>query len=358
MKANWLGVLGLVFFVLALADTNYAASAKPALDIVYSARYYKPGVHSSHYKIWRTDSVGSRRFQVTTGNAEDHSPIWLTDGKILFAREAAKRRTLCVVSENGGHVTELATLPDGYKFIESVAPNRRMVVYLALDSDWKLVLFDVKTRQERPLGIGFETAWSQDSRRLYITTWDHSATAAYIFDVATSDRVPLTGDFGAATWLNDNTLVAELFAQDKEQARLIILRADGTKDREVLLPFSWDDEDEEVSPFADNLFAIQGVDNAILYGRHAGSSAGAAQRFYRVSFNGEQPTVVARGRNLSLSSDDWSFVTGDGRSLAPLDRKRNVWVSPLSVVSLKNGRVHTIVRGLVDVGGFDWRPRR
>ena len=134
----------------------------------------------------------------------------------------------------------------------------------------------------------------------------------------------------------------------------MILRADGTKEREVPLPFSWDDD---LSPFADHLFAIPGDPGAVLYGRHAGdSTAGAAQMFYRVSLQGDRPAVVANGRDLAWSPDHKFFATGDGRRLARLDRKRRVWVSPLSVAALDNGKARRLVRGLVSVGEFDWRP--
>ncbi|HAR95880.1 MAG TPA: hypothetical protein DCR97_07960 [Deltaproteobacteria bacterium] len=135
------------------------------------------------------------------------------------------------------------------------------------------------------------------------------------------------------------------------------MRADGRRDHETPLRFAWDDRDEEVSPFADSLFALPGVDDAIIYGRHAGNStAGDAQRFYRVGLKGGDPTVVVRGRDLVWSADHRSFLTGDGRRLARLDRKRMMWVSPLSLVSLRSGKARPLVRGIVSVGGFDWRP--
>ncbi len=349
-----LGIFGLFFFGLALGNTAGAASSRPTADIVYSARYYKPGTRPSHYKIWRINSAGSGRVQVTSGGSDDHSPIWLADGKtILFVREVGKTRTLCTVSERGGPVTQLVVLPDGYTFIESVVPNRRSVVYLVHDPEWKLVLFDVATRQERVLAAGNTTAWSPDSHQFYISMWGESRPSAQILDLATSSQLPLADDLGAAVWLDDNTLVAEAFAQNPGQARLVILRADGTKEREVPLPFTWDDD---LSPFADNLFAIPGDPDSVLYGRHAGdSTAGPAQMFYRVSLTGDPPTVVAKGRDLAWSADHRLFATGDGRQLAPLDRKRGVWVSPLSVVSLANGQTRTLVQGLVSVEEFDWR---
>lgn len=47
---------------------------------------------------------------------------------------------------------------------------------------------------------------------------------------------------------------------------MVVLHADGTKEDEVLLPFSWDDENDDRSLFADNLFRIPGDPDAILYG--------------------------------------------------------------------------------------------
>ena len=332
-----------------------AASARLPADIVYSARYYKPGALPSHYKIWRTDATGSRRVQVTSGKTDDHSPIWLADEKtILFVRETATSRTLCTVSEHGGPVTELVTLPSDFIFIESAAPNRGVVTYLTRNS---LVFFDVATRKERAFKGGHQTAWSPDSRRVYITSWEKSDSSAHILDLVTGTLLPLKGDFRAAAFLDDQTVVAELFAVDEQPARLAIVGSDGRPERVVSLPFTWDDEDEEDSPFADNLFPIPGVNDAVLYGRHTGNStAGEVHRLYRVGLKTGETSVVASGRDLSWSADRQFFITGDGRGLARLDSKRRVWVSPLSVVSFQTGKVRPLVKGLVSVGGFDWRP--
>jgi hypothetical protein len=348
------GIYGLLLFWFSLGEIVAATSVNQTADIVYSARYYKRGTQPSHYKIWLTDTGGLRHVQVTSGNSEDHSPIWMEDRKnILFVRETGKTRSLCTVNEQGGPVTELARLPPGYLFIESVSPNRRMLVYLVHDASSKLILFDIAARQERCLGLGSQTAWSLDSRHLYVTRWEDSESSAHILDVVSSERVPLKGDIRSAAFLDNETLAAELFAKQGQSARLAVFHIDGTRQHEVPLSFTWKDD---LSPFADNMFAIPGDTNNIYYGRHAGNStAGPAQEFYLMNLKGGVPIVVATGRDLVWAPDHRSFITGDGRSLDRLDRKRNVWVSPLLVVSLPNGEVLPIVRGLVSVGGFDWR---
>ncbi|MBI5558530.1 MAG: PD40 domain-containing protein [Deltaproteobacteria bacterium] len=298
--------------------------------------------------------------QLTADSSNDHSPVWLADGKtILFVRESANSRTLCTVGEHGGPVSELAILPDGFIHIECVAPNRRSLVYLVRDPEWKLILFEIAAKQQRDLGIGSATAWSPDSQRLYVSMWGESEQSARILNLATGSQLPLTGDLRAAAWLDDNTLVADKFTKvGSEQARLVVMHADGVIEREVLLPFSWDDENDELSPFADKLVAIPGNSGSILYGRHAGNSTeGDAQVFYLVSLKGGQPAVTASGRDLAWSSDNKFFVTGEGRHLETLDPKGNVWVSSLSVVSLANGETRKLVHGLVSVGGFDWQQR-
>lgn len=351
-------ILGLLLWGFVSEGIADAALSNGPADIIYSARYYKAGVESSHYKIWRTDPSGSKRIQVTTGKSEDRSPIWLADGKtILFVREAGKVRTLCTVDKHGGAVTNLAVLPPGYLFLESVSPDRGMVVYLVHNPSSKLFLFDIARREHRQLGDGCHSAWSPDSRKLYITAWEKGRRPG-ILDVTTGTRVPLTGDFRTATWLNNDTLVAETDGQNKAQVGLTVLKADGKKERDVLLPSLQDSETDGLSPFADKLFPIPGHRDVILYGLHAGiSSTGPEQKFYRIDLKGGRPIAVTNGRNLVWSPDQQLFLTGDGQSLAQLDRRRWVWVSPLSAVSLATGKARTIVHGLVDVGDFDWKPR-
>jgi hypothetical protein len=352
----WFVALTIIGFALVIAHF----ALRPQGDIVYSARYYKPGAEPSYYNIWRINSAGSGLVRLTSDSCNDHSPIWLADGKtILFVRQTENKRTLCTVGEHGGPVTELSVLPDGYIRMESVAPNRRSLVYLVRDSEWKLIVFDIATKQHRDLRTGFTTAWSLDSQRLYVSMWTESEQSAQILNLSTGSSVPLTGDLRAAAWLDDNTLVVDKFTKsDSGQARLVIMHADNSTEFEVLLPFRREDENDELSPFADKLFAIPGNSDSILYGRHAGdSTAGSAQLFYLVSLIGGQPIVVAKGRDLAWSSDNRSFLTGDGRCLDPLDPKRKVWVSPLSVVSLADREIRKLVQGLVSIEGFDWKRR-
>src|SRR5689334_20326497 len=99
-----------------------AAVPAPATgDIVYSARYYKPGAEASHYHLWRINPDGSGRVQVTSGPAEDHSPVWLSDGHTLaFIRQTESLHQWCLVDQQGGAVTVLAS----NVFVGNHAPDR------------------------------------------------------------------------------------------------------------------------------------------------------------------------------------------------------------------------------------------
>ncbi len=359
MLTRVLRIFGPTILTVALAIVGapaYAASAQSVADIVFSARYYKPGTQRSHFHLWRITGDGSRRVPVTAGPTDDREPIWMVDGKsVLFVREVAKRSTLCTVGIRGGPVIKVAALHGEDASVGSVAPDRRRVVYFVYDREIKLLLFDLATRQVHPLGPPADMAWSPDSRHLYLSKRERGKLPAEILDLWTGSRRVLPGNFGAAAWLSPHTLIAEAVGSALEpvQPRLIILRADGGTEREISLAFNWQDD---LSPFADSLFAIPDAPDVILYARHAGdSSAGPAQLFYRVNLKDGSLAVLTKGRGLAWSPDHQSFVTGDGRDLAPLDFKRYVWVSSMSLVSLTTGQAHPLVRGMVDVGGFDWR---
>lgn len=343
-------------FGLLCRESAVAAESSTA-DIVYSARYYELDSQPSHYHLWRIDADGANRTQITDGDADDYAPTWLADGQtIVFVRETAQGRTLCTVAERGGQVTELATLPDGYIGVESIAPSRDKLIYLVnTDGQSQLELFDIATQQMRKLGAGVITAWNPDSRRLYMSTWGQSKPTAQIFDLTTGDHVELPCDLRAAAWLNETTLIAETFARsDSDQPRLITLRDDGVPMDKITLPFPSDDG---FPLFADNLFAIPGDPDSVIYGCHAGNSTeGERQRFYRVNVKSGELTEVAQGRELAWSADKQFFLTGAGRDLAELGRKKTVWVSPLSLVTLANGETRPLVQGLVSIAGFDWRP--
>ncbi len=324
-------------------------------NIVYSARYYWPGDRPSHYKIYLVDAEGPGRRQLTFDEDDDGSPVWLDDDTILFLRQDGKGSRLCQVNVGGGTVTDLAELSKGAAGITGLAPDHRSLFYGVSEPWWRLYLLDIATRKTRPLGRASDVAWSPDSRRLYLVTWDQDGRrrTAEIQDLASGNRISLSGELGAAAWLEDGRLVVDV-VEPEGRPHLVVLDGGGTVKREIALPFIWKGDD--LSPFADALFAVPGNTSAILYGQHAGNSTqGAAQRFYRVPLNGDEATVVADGNDLAWSPDHRSFLTGAGRDLAQLDRQRTVWVSPLSVVRFPDGQRRTIVEGLVSVGGFDWR---
>ena len=167
--------------------------------------------------------------------------------------------------------------------------------------------------------------------------------------MATGKRLPVRDGLRAGTWVEDGLLVAELFAEPSDgQPKLCLLRANGTLDREFTLPFKWGDEN---SPFADDLFRIPGDPDSVLYGRHAGgSSEGQVHEFWRVHLKTGKAALFAEGRGVAWALDHRSFCTGDGRDLADFGNSKTVWVSPLHIISLKDGSRRTIVSGLVSVG--------
>ena len=70
----WL--LLLVFFYLGVV------SAHADRDIVYAARYYAPpGSHrTSHFHLYRVNSDGTGRTQLTYGTNDEDQPQWSPDG--------------------------------------------------------------------------------------------------------------------------------------------------------------------------------------------------------------------------------------------------------------------------------------
>ncbi len=347
----------LLFAVLAcyVPVSSPAAASKPApYPIVYSARYYKPGKDASLYHLWRINPDGSGRMQVTSSKFNDHSPMWLADGHtLLFLREENGANRFYSVTEGGGRVTPISTASWPQVYVCGFSPDRRWLVFQVNDGNPRLFLLDIPAKTHRLIGSGYGTVASPDSRQLFYRELS-STKPAVILDIVSGKHSPLTPDLDAAAWLSDDLLVAAIVAPEPAPPRLCLLRSDGARERELSVPFNWN---EDLPPFPDDLFSIPGDTNSVIYGRHAGNSTqGSAHRFYRIDLKTGKPTLLAEGRDLAWSTDKLSFCTGGPRDLATLDKQREVWVSPLHVVSLKTGARRTIVQGMVSVGGFDWRP--
>lgn len=340
-----------LFFAVALPGRLAAAPAAGA-DIVYAARYYKPGREVSQYHVWRIRPDGSGRVQVTsTATAADASPLWLADGRtILFVRAEGGTNRLCTVNENGGPVTTFAPAPGG---LCGFTPDRRSLLFLRTDPPSRLLLMDLTTKRVRELGPGWNAALSPDGTKVYAGGPNGTETGRLV-NLTEGRSISLRTNLGAGVWLSKERFVVEQSAPDPGQPRLCVFRADGTVEQEIPLPFRWNDA---LSPFADDLFAIPGEPGAILYGRHAGgSSQGPAHEFYRVDLRTGREQRLLTGLNVAWGPDGKSFCTAEGRDLADLDAKRQVWVAHLHIVTLPEGRRRTIVDGRVSVDGFDWRP--
>ena len=124
-KYLWAPLLGGLALFVSVPVRGAVASS--GADIVYSARYYKPGREVSRYHLWRIRADGAGRVQVTADSrAADYSPVWLADGRtVLFVREEGGTNRFCTVNEDGGPVTTIAPAPGSPMYAENISPDRR-----------------------------------------------------------------------------------------------------------------------------------------------------------------------------------------------------------------------------------------
>jgi hypothetical protein len=105
----------------------------------------------------------------------------------------------------------------------------------------------------------------------------------------------------------------------------------------------------------DDIYLVPGDHNKIIYGAHAGETTGGpAQVFYLVDLKTGQFSSLVEGTNLAWGPDGKRFATGSRRGLVDRGISDEIWISSLSIASLK-GAKKQIVSGLVWVDGFDWR---
>lgn len=348
----------LCLFLLGLLPPSrlQAAAPVPDRDIVYSARYYSRGPEITHYHLWRINSDGTGRTQITSGTNDDDSPIWLPDGKtIFFIRRGEGTNTFCTVQKEGGPVIQLTNFHADFVWPHGLAPDRHaMGIRTGIGQKESLSIFDFQARKSSSLGSNWRILWSPDSQKVFVQAL--SPAKSYILNLASGASFTISNEYQGVTWLDSQTLVAEVSQSGAVYPQLAIVRADGIIERSLRVRFA---APQEWSNFADDLYAIPGDPATILYARHAGnSSAGSAQAFYRLSLQSGAAVFIAQGRDLAWSPDHQFFCTGTGRDLAALNPVSSVWVSSLWIVSLQTGQSRKLVGGLVSVGEFDWRPAR
>lgn len=339
--ARWLATL------ILLAGAGASAEG----DIVYGARYYKPGWTPSHSQIWRINPNGSGRRAVTTDGGDDH-PVWMPDGKtIRFHRLTDSRLFVCEVSETGGPVRVVAELPEMHP-CRVPSPDGRATAILNRRNEASLFVADSDTRLIRDIGPGREAEWSPDGHLLLIVSHE-GGWRVRIWDRTLRSSIALGTNFSAACWLGDGRVAA---AGGYESERVVIYRTDGTAERDYPVPNSWTNDDAATANFADCLVRIPGDTRAILYGRHnGGSSQGSAQLFYRMDLQSGTYTEVVNGREVAWAPDGLTFVTGAGQDFQRFLDQHTVAVSSLQVAHADGRPARKIVTGLVLVGGFDWR---
>lgn len=143
--------------------------------------------------LWRSNSDGSDRTQLTFDPMQSREGIWSPDGRtIAFTGELPDRSMQIYLVPSDGGVPEPMTPEDTLEFSPTWSPDSSAIAFSQYGSD-EILLYDVATRSVSPMA-GTENLyypdWSPDGQT--IAAWTKNRGVA-LFDVETGDRRELLG---------------------------------------------------------------------------------------------------------------------------------------------------------------------
>ena len=331
----------------------------PHTAIVYSARYYTPsGRGVSHWHLYRINPDGTGKQPLTAGTKDDFVPRWSPDGKkIAFLRtsetDTEALSMICMVGAEGGSVKCLVTLKKNEVLTSLLwsPDSHRIAITLSGENDLtQSMLIDLKAGHQRVFAGKSALAWSPEGKRLLLV--------GEILEVSTEKitRTEPVGNF--ARWIGNDLL--EGLWTDQETGNSFLRTIDLTGTEKVRLPL--DPASADLGRI-DGLFfippahAVPGleIDNS-------NSTVRPLHLYYRWDRKTGKLTQFAEGQFLTFSPDGTHFCTAPGRDLAPYradkaGKPRAVWVAPLQVGSMPDGKLKTITPEKVWVRGADWQHR-
>lgn len=356
-----LHTLSLLIQILPLLGMIYLASpARADRDIVYSARYYlRPGSRGySHFHIYRINSDGARKLQLTYGKWDDTDPVWSPDGrKILFTRSQSWRnKMLYLMGAGGGAVTKLMALEDEECHYRWSPDSRTISVsckkWVDTQPTWTVFLIDAATRKARRLSGASGITWSPDGARSYVSS---DKRADKIIHCKSGKVIKVKDRVLHPVWLTESTIVGIEPGSTELSAFLRVISMDSKQKKRIHLM-----QDKDFI-FAPQIYRIPSDTHSVIFKYDASftSNIGIAI-FFRVNIATGAMRPLAEGYSLAWSPRGTYFCTNTQSNTAPYERpkdgrQRMVWVSSLQIVSAKGGKLRNIVSGLVWVDGCDWR---
>jgi len=179
-------------------------------------------------ELFVIDADGSNLVQLTHNEADDDSPAWSPDSKLIAFRQGEPDSSVVVVRADGSEVTVLGPganpvwSPDGLQLAMTVSDGVSTRVWvMATDGGDRRQVGDTMVAAAPP-------AWSPDGRTLVV-----SSSGLALIDVATGSITPLSAEAGAVpTWSIDGMLA---FSTTGSAAPgVMVIDSDGSNVRRVL----------------------------------------------------------------------------------------------------------------------------
>lgn len=348
-------------------------------DIVYSARYYcPPSVQkTSHTHLYRIDSSGQHRMQLTFGRDDDYDVHWSPNGRLIaFMRYNwdLQKGDLMVVDPNGRRLRRIVGASDDDSFTWSADSEH---LCLQNDTDPTSIInsvYDLTGRIEnRNQWTPGEEGVSPDGRHRFLSTgYDDLGE---IIDTTNGKTVARTSiSLPVSLWISNSEIVGvhtvDENGDNPENAPalydFVTVGLDGTVINQVALT-----ELHRLTGFNANYAGFDGYFDRIdpwpgkrgtylAWENWHNSTVGTDYGLYYLNPSARTLKFLSESQFAAWSPNHMEYCTAPGRvtsnyALRKDGTERTVWTAPLQIVKVPTGKMTTIQGGLLIVDSADWR---
>ncbi len=327
---------------------------------------YSVGVH-----LFRMNSDGSDRLQITFGNCSDREPAWSPDGKwIAYIRYNGRARgVLCLVDEDGKHTRSLHQFTDDEEFFHRFewSPDGKFIALVVsrFKKQDQLYVIPIDTGATRTMSPVEDFAWSPDSRNLALhnVEYSHKSTvdSFRILDLKTGKTVAYPLHVWAPVWLDKDIIVGADVDPTNHNGdyslHTISIKGFETNrlDCRDITDISMKNNFGILSWRPDARWHIVSrAERTAIRVSSMHYTGGADYGIWFIDLKNSTKRLVATEMLVGVSPDASSIVIASHANESYSKRK---WYKygPIQLVNLNSGKVKSLTNDLMSVSGGDWR---